>query len=532
MRSVFLACVCAGVAAQNAALYSFSGEFLATTGTANPIYTDSFGCNNDSSAYPYTTFNYTFLTAGVRALYGFNLYSVAVVQGNNAYEIADLCHGGTALSLTNSDTSYISSDCSVSYMYQYGQYFLAGSYTFIVYGYNLGGFGGEIWDGTYHGQTAVSATANKTWHSLSTYSGGSCYESSYAQLYDTQVVRVNQSGYYNIYVTFAQNLALAYGYQLPSAPSYTILNGNYSIADLSLVNCSNANYTNNFGAGSNLNIQTFNTWLTANTTYTIVIQAGDLCSSDTYFGDYALTVTPSRYYPFTNATLFSRPDQGTCGAGCTCQPHDSPAVPQAYAVTTFTVPANTYFWLWGNQYDANHNYYDLEFYIYNFDNSVLLSTCPSLLLGSCWAAVDTPTGVIYYSGSNTEFTIVATAYSNNEYDGYVPAMGLYILSGPAITSSGSSAPTSSKAPTTAAPNTRAPTPSVSAAPTTRAPTPSVSAAPTVAGSSAAPTVAGSSAAPTTAGTSKAPTATKADVAGVALHHPCLITVMSLIAFLW
>jgi len=512
MRSILLVCAC--VAAQME--HSFSGSFTLGEPTLYDVQLDSAGaCYNDSSSYYTRTFNYTFATAGVRALYTYNLYAVSVVDSSMAYDLLNQCVGGNVVPLTYNSYGPIS---DMSYYYAYGHYFQAKQYTFIVSGYYEGGFVGEIWNGI-QGQTMLGGT-NQTWKPV-TGDASSCTQSSYTYLYDTKVVSVATSGYYDIFVTFARNSALGAGYQLPYGHiTYSILGGNWSGVDLGLQNCSSANLiTSSDNYGYNLNLQTYNTWLAAGTPYTFVVQS-ETVSDQVYYGKYALTVTPSIYVQYSNTTLFTPPSSssycGSSSSGCTT----STAVENAFV--KFSVAADSYFAVFQNQQFSQ----DLVYYIYDGDNTLLRAGCPAALF-SCIGYIDTY-GSVYYSGTSTTITVASTPYSSNY--GSDGVLSLVILRGPNIAGSGiSSAPTnagSSNAPTNAG----------------------SSAAPTNAGSSAAPTNAGSSAAPTNAGSSTAPTTKsntttapgtkassaptpKTDVSSVNLVVP-LFTVFSFLSLLW
>jgi len=443
---------------------------------------------------------------------------VGVVQNGQAFDLTNLCNHSTVFPLIESGNG------PANNIYQYGHHFNAGAYTLIIMGESTGGFGGEIWNGNHNGQLTVNVVANKTWMAMSGVSG-SCCQSSYSSLYDTQVVTVNTSGYYNVYLTFAQNVGLNYGYEVPTSPSFSGLQGDLSLVDLSTQTCASVIYVGS-GSGQQLNVQTFQMWLTGNQTYTFVIQGGEFSGCETYYGPYTLVVTPGRQYQFTNTTLFTHPDSGTCRPGCTCQ---ACGTPQAYGVTTFTVPANSNFWVWGNEGN-----FDLEFYIYS-ESNLLGLTCGTGGL-TCFDAENDLYGYTYYSGAATTFTVYVTNWADGTY-GSEAFFGLYLLSGPPLVGfSGTSAPSSHAPTSTIAPTSQAPSVAGSTLkPTTRAPS--------VAGATNKPTTAAPSLAPTTqapgSGVTQAPatqapgtTTTKApstaQVAGADLHQPCLLTVFCLV----
>jgi len=510
MRSL-LPFVCAVAAVtQTSPITSFSGIFDANAPTIAAVAIDAStgSCQTTGYTYSVAMVNYTFATAGVRVLNAFNVDFVGVVKVGDWYDMTNLCNGSAVFPL-------VEGQAAISSLYPYGAWFEAATYTFIIGGSSGSSFGGEVWDGI-QGQTWVNSTMNRTWTPMTDDGSGQCTQSgsaSYPSLYDTKVVSVNTSGYYNVFLTFAQNLnltdfSLPYGY-----PSYAVVAGDVSGWDLGTVMCQNVTFVAG-AAGYRLNVQSFNLWLVANQTYTFVVSGGYFDSNgNTYYGHYSLTLSPGQRYTFRAplAPTFTPPQKSSCPSGCTA---DTTSLPYAYA--SFNVPAYSQFWIWATQNDGVNGTRDLEFYLYNAANA-LLFTCGPLGTTTCFDTRDSLDGVTYSAGASTTWSIVATSYYTSNNYGTDASFDLYVVSGPSsyvpppVSASPTMTPT--KAPTMAP--TNAMTPSMAPTAATNATTPTM-----------APTTSSSN---TTSNTTRAPTTAKQGTVGSGvLFNPCLITVLSLI----
>jgi hypothetical protein len=496
MRGLLLLCAC--VASQNVAEYAFSGFFASGEPQLSYISGTGVDCQTSSSSYYFTTINYTFATAGVRSLYSYSLDYVSVFQSAKAVNFTDQCLGGNVWPLDRRDT------LPISYVYQYAHYFEATEYTFIVYSSRSGPFTGEIWAGI-QGQTALSAppTPNKTWVPM-TGSAESCSQSGSPELYDSKVVTLTASGYYNVFVSFAQNFDLEVAAQVPPyyGASFSILRGNYSDFDLNTLDCLTTNFTA-YDQGEYQQVQSFYIWLNA-TTYTFVVQAGTLGPYSTYWGNYSLVVTPATYKEFSSVLTFNVPSSCAIGPpSCTTATRET-----EYAYAKVNVSIDSYVMFWGKELFSQ----DLKFFVYSGDN-VLLSQCGGVT-SQCVASEDYLESDVFYTGTSTTFTVIATGWSQS-YSGS-GVLALYTLTGPRV---GGASFTLSPTPSTTSAPSAAPS-----APTTSFPT----AGPTAPTPKSNGTSANGTSAPSKAPSTKAST----DVSGVSFIHPCLFTLCSLIGLVW
>jgi len=506
------------VVASNGAEHSFSGFFTSPV-QISTISLSSGLCSNNSSPEYYATFNYTFLTAGVRALYTFNIDHVSVVESSKAYDILNQCVGGNVwpLSVQSGSRDYVG---------QSGHYFMATQYTFIVSGTSAAAFGGELWNGL-QGQIAPTvAGTNQTWLPLTGTT--TCSQGSSQTLYDTQFVSIATDGYYNVFAAFGQNFALPSGYQVPSYTYYTILEGNYSGAHvLDTIDCTavGTNYVTS-AYGYYLNVQSFNVMLKGGSNYTFVIFADYLAQGDSFFGNYALTVTPSINLPFSTVATFTRPAVVTtneCPSPTPCQSDSS----EFYASAKFNVVPNSYFWVSADQSSG-----DLAYYIYDGDHTGLLPVGCNPLAYKCFE--DDMNGRTYLSGSSSMITIIATPWFAGGVSSGI--LDLYVLNGALIPAGNiggtSTAPTNSPS---AAPHSPAPSaaPQGGSSAPSRAPSAAPNNNPTTRAPSMAPTTVapGTTAAPGTKASS-APSPKAPDVSSVGLVAPGLVTLFSLIGLWW
>jgi hypothetical protein len=501
MRGLLLSSVCAVAALpalQSSPLATFSGIWDPMA-TLNYITTDaSLGTCNTHSSYYYKIMNTTFPTAGVRTLNAYGIDWVAVVANNSWFNVSDLCQTMNVMDLVQGWNTYPG-------LYPWAHWFEANtSYAIIVASSSTGSYVGEVWDGL-QGQIWVSNVTNnnKTWGPLIDDGNGGCAQNTNPSLYDAQVVWINASGYYNVFVGFTQSYDINTTYpgtppgdQLPSGqPSVTVVTGNVTGWDLSAWNCTSAAsifVAAKTGGSNSLTAQIFTVWLNANQAYSFIVSAGEIdYMGYSYQGKYSLSLTSAYRVSLISPMLtFAPPDRSTCTAGVQClnDTSYSPALP--FGEISFLVPANSPFYLYLSDKDQNGNYMygDLEFYVYNGYNPLAL-TCGGVGSTCVWVQ-DYPDGSLFQS-ILPEYTVIAQAYSSSATFGTNASFDIYVVGG----------------------MTAAPSPMTTTAPSTHAPTPTMKS-----NNTAAPTMKSN---------------TTNSVSDGTLLNPCLFVTLSVaFGFLW
>jgi len=130
------------VASAQEILFSFSGNFSTLRQRLNPVEYNEYGtCGSASnSQYYYTTFNYTFTSAGTRGIYGANVLFVGVSQNMTGFTPLTMCANTVVYPLKQNTFGTTEGTGPISL---FSGYFNAGTYTFVIGG-DGAPFAGEI----------------------------------------------------------------------------------------------------------------------------------------------------------------------------------------------------------------------------------------------------------------------------------------------------------------------------------------------------------------------------------------------------
>eukprot|EP01113_Clastostelium_recurvatum_P002362 TRINITY_DN10987_c0_g1_i1.p1 TRINITY_DN10987_c0_g1~~TRINITY_DN10987_c0_g1_i1.p1 ORF type:complete len:398 (-),score=72.44 TRINITY_DN10987_c0_g1_i1:505-1698(-) len=360
-----------------APLASFSGTFSRDRTTAAPNF--SGGTCSTLSTTSYAVFNYTFPTTGIRLVSSVNINQLYVYV-NNA-NIANLCQNYPWK--LESNAPFVGTGWTDAF------YFLQNvKYVFVVLGTapssgQTGAFAVQIDDGMVQG----SVSAANQWAPLYTWNQNECTKDGNQGFYGTYRYTPPTTRFYDITIAFDYNedntnnprpnfiyISIVTGTSIPSS-------------------CSTGTFVVGIKTTNSRRITVIQDQaLTAGQTYTVIATAMTTISANPYTGHYTVIVSPSPRYSYGSTAGFVRP----VGCGATCS--TGTGAPQTYTTAVVTVIPNTYFFLYGYNYE---NYGYMDYFIYAGTNNPVTPCGSSPSSGQCVSEKDTRLQSFFLATTNT-----------------------------------------------------------------------------------------------------------------------------------